>query len=199
MADDIKDRGVQVPLVVLNETFEIICGFNRWRAAKEVGLDVVPAYVAVMTREEAIKYAIKDNLNRRHLTMTEKTGLVVILLKKRGKRTVGRPTRLESEKIKKAKEEGLPVTIRDIADIVGVSSGTVKKEMKSIGQNDQLKQRAFFLEKVPNKFPEVRGDRLDELVSLISSKMAVVADNLGLTEQDKVRAELTFFIKRKED
>jgi len=200
VASDIKDRGVQVPLVVLSDTFEIICGFNRWRAAKAAGLEVVPAYIASMTREEAIKYAIKDNLNRRHLTMAEKTNLVVVLLQKRGKRTVGRPTKLEAEKIKKAKEDGFPVTIKDISEVVNVAPGTVKKVQKEIGQNDQLpKPRLYFLEKVPHKFPEVRGDRFGELIELIRTKMDVIADNLELTENDKVRAELTFFVKRKED
>lgn len=196
MAVDIKERGVQVPLVILSDTFEIICGYNRWRAAKEADLDVVPAYLAYMERDAAIKYALKDNLNRRHLTMAEKTGLVRELLRRRGKRTVGRPKTAEAEKIKKAKEEGFPVTLREIADTVGVSERTVDKIAATCGIS---KPRAYSLEKIPMRFPEVRGDELEDLVDLIQKRLDLEVAKLNIEHNDKIRAELTFYIKWKED
>ena len=201
LVEDIKVRGVQVPLVILNDTFEIICGFNRWRAAKEVGLDIVPAYIATMSREEAVRYATLDNLNRRHLTMEEKTGMVRLLLQRRGKRTVGRPKATEIKKIKGANEKGIPITIQGISDATGVSVRKIKYENKEMVHPCTInpKPHSFFIEKIPHRFPEVKGDQLNELVEIMQTKLAILLDNLNLTDKDKVRAEVTFFVKRKED
>lgn len=199
MAVDIRERGVQVPLVILNDSFEIICGFNRWRAAKSCDLPIVPAFIADMSREEAIKYAIQDNLNRRHMTMEEKTGLARILLQKRGKRTVGRPKQVDADKLKEAKEEGFPLTIRDIADVTGLSKSKVDREEKKMSQMGQFpKPKTFCLEKESHRFPEVKGDQLQELVEIIQTKVELLVSNLNLTIEDKIRAEITFFVKRKE-
>lgn len=196
MKEDILARGVQVPLVVLDGTNEIICGYNRWRAAKDAKLEVVPGYVAEMTREEAIVYAIKDNLNRRHMTMAEKTSMVQELLKRRGKQTVGRPRK---EVVAKRKE-GLPITIRGIADAVGVNKNTVVEIGKRIVWNpyNSPKLSSFFIEKIPVKFREVKGNLWHDLKDEILEKVPSTLENLNLSEEDKVRAEITFYVKRKE-
>jgi ParB family chromosome partitioning protein len=57
MVESIKNFGVIVPIVVRKKgiKFEILSGHNRVNAAKEVGLDEVPAVIKEgLTEEEAI-------------------------------------------------------------------------------------------------------------------------------------------------
>jgi hypothetical protein len=57
----------EYPLTVrLSETagdkFEIVCGVRRYELARERGMRRVPAVVREMTADEAVRYAVEDNL-----------------------------------------------------------------------------------------------------------------------------------------
>lgn len=68
----IKEKGVLVPLLVREinvdkgglRTYEIVAGHRRFKAAKEAGLEEVPATVAVMDDTEAREAQIIENLQR---------------------------------------------------------------------------------------------------------------------------------------
>jgi ParB-like nuclease domain len=46
----------------VGDHFEIVCGVRRYELARERGMRRVPAVVREMTAEEAIRYAVEDNL-----------------------------------------------------------------------------------------------------------------------------------------
>ena len=46
----------------VGEHFEIVCGVRRYELARERGMRRVPAVVWEMTAEEAVRYAVEDNL-----------------------------------------------------------------------------------------------------------------------------------------
>jgi len=66
LVESIKVKGIIVPLLLrpVNNHFEIIAGARRFRAAKAVGLQDVPAVVRKMTDAEAEEIRVIENLQR---------------------------------------------------------------------------------------------------------------------------------------
>ena len=61
VANSIREFGFKVP-VVIDKDGVIVCGHTRYKAAKKLGLDVVPCVVADDLTEEQIKaYRLADN------------------------------------------------------------------------------------------------------------------------------------------
>jgi ParB family chromosome partitioning protein len=78
LADSIKERGIIQPIVVrasAAETYEIIAGERRWRAAQRANLHEVPIVVLDVTDGEALELAIIENVQRADLNpLEEATG-----------------------------------------------------------------------------------------------------------------------------
>ncbi len=122
---DIKERGIQVQIEI-NKDAEIICGHNRWRAAKELGFPIVPCIERDLDTEDVLSHAIRDNLYRRQLSKEQRYLLIEELLKKYGK-PQGRPKkRGQGGTIKKNQEE--------IAKMTKVSKRTVKRAAERMKQ-----------------------------------------------------------------
>ena len=61
VANSIKEFGFKVPIVI-DKNNVIVCGHTRYKAAKKLGLSVVPCVVADDLTEEQIKaYRLADN------------------------------------------------------------------------------------------------------------------------------------------
>jgi len=76
LAASIKERGIIQPIVVRpvrgkDETFEIIAGERRWRAAQRAGLHDVPIVVIEATDAQALEFAIIENVQRADLNPIE--------------------------------------------------------------------------------------------------------------------------------
>ncbi len=72
----IKAQGIIQPLVVRfyaikSDTYEIIAGERRWRAAQQAGLTEVPAVVRAITDRDALAIALVENLQREDLSPIE--------------------------------------------------------------------------------------------------------------------------------
>jgi hypothetical protein len=50
------------PSEIVEDYFEIVCGVGRYTLAREHGMRRVPVVVREMTAEEALRYAVEDNL-----------------------------------------------------------------------------------------------------------------------------------------
>ena len=80
LASSIRERGIVQPIVVrpargYADTFEIIAGERRWRAAQRVGLHQVPIVVLEVNDNEALQLAIIENVQRADLNpLEEATG-----------------------------------------------------------------------------------------------------------------------------
>jgi ParB family transcriptional regulator, chromosome partitioning protein len=80
LAVSIKERGIIQPIVVrpargAPDTFEIIAGERRWRAAQRAGLHDVPIVAIEATDGEALELAIIENVQRTDLNpLEEATG-----------------------------------------------------------------------------------------------------------------------------
>ncbi|CEI80305.1 stage 0 sporulation protein J [Oceanobacillus oncorhynchi subsp. incaldanensis] len=73
LKDSIKEYGVIQPIIVRKSLkgFEIVVGERRCRAAKEAGLETIPAIVRELTDERMMEIALLENLQRENLTPIE--------------------------------------------------------------------------------------------------------------------------------
>lgn len=72
MIEDIKKRGVLVPLVA-KEDGTLLAGHCRFKAAKSAGLKFLPVQVVTdITADEEFEYLIKDNAVRRHFSCEDR-------------------------------------------------------------------------------------------------------------------------------
>src|SRR5215204_7183902 len=82
----IQSHGILQPLLVRPATedrsgeYEIVAGERRYRAACEAGLAEVPVVVRKMGDEEAVQYALLENLQREDLNPMEETEGILLLL-----------------------------------------------------------------------------------------------------------------------
>lgn len=74
LAASIRQHGVLQPLLVrqMGETYQLIAGERRWRAAQRAQLATVPCRVMDMDDRGACEAAIEENLKRRDLNVLEK-------------------------------------------------------------------------------------------------------------------------------
>lgn len=74
LARSIRELGVLVPVIVragANQTFELIAGERRWRAATLAGLREIPALVKSADDRSSLEIAIVENLQRSDLDPLE--------------------------------------------------------------------------------------------------------------------------------
>jgi ParB family chromosome partitioning protein len=79
LAASIKERGIIQPVVVravrgAKDSYEIIAGERRWRAAQRAGLHEVPIVPLEATDSEALELAIIENVQRSDLNPLEEAG-----------------------------------------------------------------------------------------------------------------------------
>lgn len=73
LADSIAQNGVLQPILVrpVGDRYEIIAGERRFRASQMAGLSEIPAVTVNATDEEAARYALIENIQRRDLNPYE--------------------------------------------------------------------------------------------------------------------------------
>lgn len=74
LAASIREHGIIQPLVVApiqGGGYRIVAGERRYRAAKDAGLDKVPAIVRTLTDQHKLELSLIENLQRRDLTAIE--------------------------------------------------------------------------------------------------------------------------------
>lgn len=74
LAESIKKNGVLQPLIVRatsDNSYEIIAGERRWRAAEQAGISHLPALVRALSDEEAVIVALVENIQREDLSALE--------------------------------------------------------------------------------------------------------------------------------
>lgn len=73
LAESIRVHGVLQPVVVrrVGDRFELVVGERRWRAARQAGLDTIPAVVADIDAQDRLEVALVENVQRRDLNPIE--------------------------------------------------------------------------------------------------------------------------------
>ncbi|HEU4660276.1 MAG TPA: ParB/RepB/Spo0J family partition protein [Pseudolabrys sp.] len=81
----IRERGIIQPIVVRNvggqnDSYEIIAGERRWRAAQRAGLHDVPIAIVEATDAQSLEFAIIENVQRADLNPIEEAAGYVMLM-----------------------------------------------------------------------------------------------------------------------
>lgn len=74
LADSIRDHGMLQPVILRhgpNGRYIIVAGERRWRAARMLGLDEIPAIIKEISESESAQIAIIENLQREDLNPVE--------------------------------------------------------------------------------------------------------------------------------
>lgn len=73
LANSIKEHGVLLPLVVTKagETYQIVAGERRWRAAKMAGLTKLPVIIRTVNAQNKLELSLIENLQRKDLNPLE--------------------------------------------------------------------------------------------------------------------------------
>src|SRR5437870_12922328 len=77
LAASIREVGILQPVLVRSVgdgSYELIAGERRWRAARRVGLQTIPALVRVADDASALEHALVENLHRDDLNALEEAG-----------------------------------------------------------------------------------------------------------------------------
>lgn len=82
LVESVKKDGILQPLLVrpVGDKYELVAGERRYRAAQEVGLTEVPVSVREMSDEQAVQYALTENLQREDLNPVEEVEGILQLL-----------------------------------------------------------------------------------------------------------------------
>lgn len=76
LANSIREKGVIQPILVRqinerNDSFEIVAGERRWRAAQKAGIHTVPVVIKKLSDREALEIALIENIQRENLNAIE--------------------------------------------------------------------------------------------------------------------------------
>lgn len=75
LAQSIKQKGLILPILVRpgqkKDTYEIVAGERRWRAAQKAGVHEVPVVIRDLSNQEVLEIAIIENVQRADLTAIE--------------------------------------------------------------------------------------------------------------------------------
>lgn len=73
LADSIKQHGIVQPLIVkkVDDTYRIVAGERRWRAARLAGLGTVPVIIRELSSKQVMEIALIENLQREDLNPIE--------------------------------------------------------------------------------------------------------------------------------
>src|SRR5919199_451911 len=82
LVESVKKDGVLQAILVrpVGSKYELVAGERRYRAAQSAGLTDIPAVVREMSVEEAVRFALMENLQREDLNPVEETEGILELL-----------------------------------------------------------------------------------------------------------------------
>lgn len=120
LAESIKAQGVIQPIVVRPldkpDSYEIIAGERRWRAAQKAGLDEVPTIIKLVEDNAAIAMSLIENIQREDLNAID-----------------------EAMALQRLKQE-FELTHQEVADAVGKSRVAVTNLMRLLSLSESVRR-----------------------------------------------------------
>lgn len=174
LSHSIREKGIIQPLLVRkseDDTFEIIAGERRWRAAQLAGLKEVPALLKDSPDQEVLELALIENIQRENLNPIEESEAYEFLMKKynltqqdlaakvgKDRATVANMLRLLNlqpgvRQMVSHKE----LSMGQAKVLLGITDGKLQEKLAERAKNDSLSVRA--LEKLVAKAKEPGGEK----------------------------------------
>jgi ParB family transcriptional regulator, chromosome partitioning protein len=117
LAESIRRQGMLQPVVVRPRSgggYELIAGERRWRAARDAGIESVPALVREADDRESLLLALVENVAREQLSAVEEARAYAALVDEFG------------------------LTLGDVADRVGRSKSSVSNRLRLLELPDEI-------------------------------------------------------------
>ncbi len=118
LADSIKVQGVIQPVVIrplAKDSYEIIAGERRWRAAQKAGLAEIPAIIKDVPDDAAIAMSLIENIQREDLNAIDEAMALQRLLQE------------------------FELTHQEVAEAVGKSRTTISNLLRLLSLNEETK------------------------------------------------------------
>lgn len=153
----IRERGVLEPILVRRiereegkgegkaegkgDTFRIISGERRYRAAQQAGLYELPVIEMDVTEQEALEIALIENLQRKDLTPFEEADGYKALSERHGytheeiAEAVGKSRTVITESLSLLQ---LPPRVRDAVQALGITSKSLLLEVLKAGSEEEM-------------------------------------------------------------
>jgi ParB family transcriptional regulator, chromosome partitioning protein len=119
LAASIREHGVLQPILVRPlrpGTFQLVAGERRWRAARQTGLDTIPALVEELDDETAMEIAIIENLQREDLSPLDEAAMYDRMIREHG------------------------YSIRKLAEKLGKDKGYLENRLRLADAPDEVRQ-----------------------------------------------------------
>ncbi|MBP1704553.1 MAG: Chromosome segregation DNA-binding protein [Chloroflexi bacterium] len=87
LAASIREHGVLQPILVRPRgpnQFQLVAGERRWRAARQAGMDTIPALIEDLDDDAALEIAIIENLQREDLSPLEEASMYEKMIRDHG-------------------------------------------------------------------------------------------------------------------
>jgi ParB family chromosome partitioning protein len=226
LSSSIRENGIIQPIIVrrtdAKDTFEIIAGERRFRAAKIVGLDKISAIIKNIDNSQALEFAIIENVQRENLSLIEEA---------RGYKQLMNEFEYSQDKI--AKKIGcsrshianilrllfLPIDVQDLLDQSKITFGHAKaimnrenpseiakqivengwtvRDLEVIFSNEKSRDPAKYQNSKNTSSPKSKEQR-NTKVTNIEQKLSMLLPNTMVRSeyrQQKQRGKITIFFK----
>ena len=150
LKQDITQNGIIYPLAITRNGI-LLDGYTRLRAAKELGLKRVPVAIQDLSDDdEKIRFVLRANVKRRHLTSAQRAELGLVLLeieqeRAKKRQAPGGAGKLGGKPLRPTLAEGVGRAIDIAAAEVGLSHGTLGKaaEIREAAKTDDGVKREW--------------------------------------------------------
>lgn len=196
LAESISQHGMIQPIVVRpngNNSYQIVAGERRWRAARMLAMDEVPVIIKELSDFEAMQISLIENLQRENLNPIEESlgykDLIEVydMTQDMVAKTVGRSRSAVANALRllnlpKEVQQMLKVgdiTVGHAKALVAVDDEDLLMELAVKAAADKLTVRA--IEKIISKLdePEKESEKTDKIDSYFKEMELSLNENLG--------------------
>ena len=219
----IKEKGILQPIAVRelkDGLYEIIAGERRYRAAKEIGLKSIPAYVISINKEaEVMEYALIENIQRDNLNPIEASeGFEVLrnkyrLSQKEIAKRVGKSRSVIANSLRLL---NLPNSIKDDVREHRISTGhailllSLKSKTKMLAVCDRIKKKKISVRETEslilkmNKTSSLQSKKLNTsqskiLIELENKLIHKYGTKASILSRNKSKGKIVFEYYSKDD
>jgi len=132
-----QEMKIRTPVLIAKDN-TVLCGNNRLKIAKEIGIKEIPVIVVDVPKEKYFFYALEDNLFRRQLNDAQKAELILMLKPELQKQAIERSRENLKASLERVESNPLGRTREVLAKKAGVSVDVIKKSEKIKKENPQL-------------------------------------------------------------
>ena len=159
LTKSIKENGIIQPIVVskTNNTYKIIAGERRWRAARNAGLKTVPVFIKdEIDDKKLLELALIENLQRQDLNPIEEANAYKVLI------------------------DEYNMTQEQVAEVIGKSRPAIANSVRLLNLDDRVKDMI-----VSGRISEAHARAIVPISSLDKQyELALLIEKKGLTVRE---------------